>query len=79
MAEPKEIQETRLAEQRSEKTGKYKPLRRTKQTETDILKIFKHGTERELMQFLRESGVKDDSPRFAEIVKLFRERGEKLD
>lgn len=31
------------------------------------------------MQFLRENGVKDGSPRFAEIVKLFRERGGKLD
>lgn len=79
MSDPKDIQDNLRAERRSEKTGKYKLLRRTKQTEDDVLRIFRHGTERDLMQFLRENGVKDGSPRFAEIVKLFRERGGKLD
>ena len=29
--------------------------------------------ERELMIFLREQGIKDENPRFSEIVKAFRE------
>lgn len=33
--------------------------------------------ERELMSFLREHGIKDENPRFSEIVKAF--RGGKID
>lgn len=29
--------------------------------------------ERELMSFLREHGIKDENPRFSEIVKAFRD------
>ncbi len=75
MSDEKEIQEVVRAEKRSEKTGKFRPLPRNKQTERDVARLFEHGTERELMQFLRENGLQDDSPRFGEIVKLFRERG----
>ena len=39
----------------------------------DLEKIFKFGDEREFMQVLRKHGIKDEDPRFAEIVKLFRE------
>ena len=77
MSDEKEILKTLREEKHSEKTGKYKPLPRNRQTESDVLRIFEHGTERELMQFLRENGLKDDSLRFAEILKLFRERGGK--
>ncbi len=42
-----------------------------------MLDIFEHGTERELMQYLRGNGLKDENPRFGKIVKLFRERGPK--
>ena len=70
MPDEKDIREALHEDRRSEKTGKYRALRRNKQTESDALRIFEHGTERELMQFLRENGLKDDSPRFAEIVKL---------
>jgi hypothetical protein len=77
MSDEKDIRETLREEKRSEKTGKYKPLRRNRQTEIDALRIFQYGTERELMQFLRENGLNDDSPRFAELVKLFREHGRK--
>ena len=75
MSDEKEIREAFRKERRSEKVGKFKPLPRNTRTEVDVLRIFEHGTERELMQFLRENGLSDDSPRFAEIVKLFRERG----
>jgi len=40
-----------------------------------MLEIFENGTERELMQYLRRNGLKDENPRFGQIVKLFRERG----
>ena len=38
----------------------------------DLRKIFKYGDEREFMQVLRKHGIKDEDPRFAEIVKMFR-------
>jgi hypothetical protein len=31
------------------------------------------NNERELMQVLRKYGIKDEDPRFAEVVKLFRD------
>ncbi len=39
----------------------------------DLRWIFKSGNEREFMQVLRNHGIMDEDPRFAEIVKLFRE------
>jgi hypothetical protein len=39
----------------------------------DLRKILEHGEEREFMQVLRKHGIKDEDPRFAEILKLFRE------
>jgi hypothetical protein len=77
MSAEKEIRDVARGEKRSERTGKYKPLPSNRQTEREIAELFDHGRERELMQFLRASGLNDDSRRFAEIVKLFRERGGK--
>ena len=77
MPDDKEIKEVMQREKHSEKTGKYKPLPRNRQTEKEIAEIFEHGTERELMRYLRENGLNDDAPRFAEILKLFREHGGK--
>jgi len=77
MSDEKEIRDVARRERRSEQSGKYKPLPRNKQTEADLTRIFEKGTERELMQYLRENGVSDDSLRFAELVKLFRDLGEK--
>lgn len=37
----------------------------------DLEKIFKYGDEREFMQVLRKHGIKDEDPRFVEILKLF--------
>lgn len=39
----------------------------------DLRRILKSGDEREFMQVLRKRGIKDEDPRFAEIVKLFRD------
>jgi hypothetical protein len=54
---------------------KYIPVPRNKGTENAMLDIFEFGTERELMEYLRRNDLKDENPRFAQIVKLFRERG----
>ena len=39
----------------------------------DLRKILKYGDEREFMQILRKHGIKNEDPRFGEIVKLFRD------
>ena len=39
----------------------------------DLRKILQYGDEREFMQVLRKRGIKDENPRFAELVKLFRD------
>jgi hypothetical protein len=77
MPDDKEVKDVIRQEKHSEKTGKYKPLPRNRQTEREIAEIFDHGTERELMRYLRENGLSDDAPRFAQILKLFREHGGK--
>lgn len=77
MFEDEEIRKAREAEKRQEKSGKYKPLARNKRTELEVQRIFDYGTERELMNFLRKNGVPDESERFAQIARLFREHGGK--
>jgi hypothetical protein len=39
----------------------------------DLRNILRYGDEREFMQVLRRHGIKDEDPRFAEVVKLFRD------
>jgi len=39
----------------------------------DLEKVFENGDEREFMQFLRKNGIKDEDPRFAELLKLYRD------
>ncbi len=39
----------------------------------DLRKVFELGDEREFMRVLRKHGIKDEDPRFAELLKLFRE------
>jgi hypothetical protein len=38
----------------------------------ELRKIMKTCDERELMTFLRKHGIKDEDPRFSEIVRAFR-------
>ena len=38
----------------------------------DLERIYKTGDEREFMSVLRKHGIKDEDPRFAEILKFFR-------
>jgi hypothetical protein len=39
----------------------------------ELRQIYQYGDEREFMQILRQHGIKDEDPRFSEIVKLFRD------
>jgi hypothetical protein len=39
----------------------------------DLRRIFKDGDEREFMQVLRKNGIRDEDPRFAELLKMFRD------
>ncbi len=75
MAEEEKPQVVPKTEKSRKKAQKYVPLPRNRATENAMLEIFEHGTERELMQYLRANGLKDENPRFGQIVKLFRERG----
>ncbi len=38
----------------------------------DLRRILEHGDELEFMKILRKYGIKDEDPRFSELVKLFR-------
>jgi len=39
----------------------------------ELRRIYKNDDEREFMQILRKYGIKDEDPRFAEIVKFLRD------
>jgi hypothetical protein len=39
----------------------------------DLRKIYAMGDEREFMSVLRKYGIKDEDPRFAELLKMFRD------
>jgi hypothetical protein len=52
---------------------KSKPARIDKKLLADVRRAFNSGSERDFMQALRRIGVSDDSPKFAELVKLLRE------
>jgi hypothetical protein len=53
---------------------KYKHTRSERNAMLRQLKrVIDSKDERELMTFLREHGIKDENPRFSEIVKAFRE------
>ena len=38
----------------------------------ELRRIYKRNDEREFMRILRKHGIRDEDPRFAEIVNLFR-------
>jgi len=39
----------------------------------DLRKIYQYGDEREFMRVLRKYEIKDEDPRFAELLKMFRD------
>jgi hypothetical protein len=54
-------------------TEKYKHSKwETDALRRDLRWIFEREDERELMKILRKHGIKDEDPRFSEIVTLFR-------
>ena len=68
VSESEEIRDAKERERHPERKHTKAELRRI---ESDLRKIYQYGDERELMQFLRGIGVMDESPRFAEVVKVF--------
>lgn len=69
MADEKEIRNAIEREKHPERRHTRSELR---SLENDLRKIYEFGDEKELMQFLRGIGLKDESPQFAEVVKVFR-------
>jgi hypothetical protein len=53
-------------------TDKYKHRERDSLLR-DLKKLIKHEDDREFMKLLRDLGIKDEDPRFAEAMKLFYE------
>jgi hypothetical protein len=55
-------------------TGKYRHTRKERAAlERELKWIYDANNELELMRILRKNGVKDEDPRFAAVVKLFRD------
>jgi hypothetical protein len=72
MYDDDEIRDVRQMEQR-DAGGKSKAEKIDKKLLGDVRRAFRSGNQREFMQALRKIGISDDSPKFAGLVKLFRE------
>jgi hypothetical protein len=72
MFDDEEIQKAQEEEQRSP-GQKSKPERVDKKLLAEVRRAFRFGTEREFMQALRKIDISDESAKFAELVKLYRE------
>ena len=72
MFEDEEIEKSRREEER-DAGRKSKPRKLDSKLLEDVKRAFRRGSERESMQALRRCGISDESPKFAEMVKLFRE------
>ena len=72
MYEEEEIERARREEEH-DAGRKSKPKKLDKKLLEDVKRAFRRGSEREFMQALRRTGISDESPKFAEMVKLFRE------
>ena len=70
-----EDDEIRKAHQEELKSPRRKPRpeRIDRKLLTQVRRAFRSGTEREFMHALRKAGISDESPKFAELLKLFRE------
>jgi len=72
MFEDEEIRDAQEEEQRNP-GQKSKPPKLDKRLLAEVRRALRFGTEREFMQALRKIGISDESPKFAALVKLFRE------
>jgi hypothetical protein len=78
MFDDEEIRKAQEEEQRNP-GQKSKPPRIERKLLAEMRRALRFGTEREFMQVLRKIGISDESPKFAALVKLFREtRGPSL-
>lgn len=70
-----EDDEIRRAHQEELKSPGQKPRveRIDRKLLAQVRRAFRSGTEREFMHALRKAGISDESPKFAELLKLFRE------
>jgi len=75
MSNEKEIRDATKREKPSERRlDKYKHTTQERNAMLRQLKrIIETKDEREFMKFLREHGIKDENPRFSQILKAFRE------
>ena len=71
MYEDDEIQKIREQERRFP-GQKGKPEKIDKKLLADVQRAFRSRNERDFMQALRKIGISDESPKFSELVKLFR-------
>jgi hypothetical protein len=69
VADDKEIRDAIERERHPQRKYTKRELR---EMESLLRKIREYGDEREFMQFLRGIGLSDESPRFAEAVRLYR-------
>jgi hypothetical protein len=72
MFDDEEIRKAQEEEQRNP-GQKSKTEKIDKKLLAEVRRAFRFGTEREFMQALRKIGISDESPKFAALVKLFRE------
>jgi hypothetical protein len=72
MFEDEEIRKAQEEEQRSP-GQKSKPQKVDRKLLAEVRRALRFGSEREFMQALRKIGVSDESPKFAELVKIYRE------
>jgi hypothetical protein len=69
MADSKDIRDAIEREKHPERKHTRAEIRAM---ERDLERICRYGDEKELMQFLRGIGLKDESPEFARVVGVFR-------
>jgi hypothetical protein len=72
MFDDEEIRKAQEEEQRSP-GQKSKPPKIERKLLAEMRRALRFGTEREFMRVLRKIGISDESPKFAALVKLFRE------
>ncbi len=72
MYDDDDIRKAQKEEQRSQ-AKKTKPPKIDSALLADTRRAFSFGSEREFMQALRRIGISDESPKFAELVKLYHE------
>jgi hypothetical protein len=72
MFDDEEIRKAQEEEQRSP-GQKSKPPKIERKLLAEMRRALRFGIEREFMRVLRKIGISDESPKFAALVKLFRE------